>query len=295
MPTIQTNGIETYYERRGEGPPIVFVHGAMLDHSMWEPQIERFAETYETIVYDLRGHGRTGGSEVSSYSADLWADDLHSLIEGLGLERPVVCGHSLGGMVAQVYATKYPDGLSGLVLADTFVPERLHWSERLNALMLWSTIIPVRLFGLARIQRVMLRITTLFDDEDAAGDYATIERLQSEMPPIPAEEFAKIVRAILAFYRQGEGDYRSIAVPTLVMHGENTMGISRRHCEKLAREIPDASLRVVPGGGHASNLDDPEFYSDAIAELLGRIDYDPVDASDGSLSEQATADGGDEC
>lgn len=285
MPTIQTNGIETYYERRGEGPPIVFVHAAMLDHSMWEPQIERFAEKYETIVYDLRGHGRTGGSEISAYSADLWVEDLHALIEGLGLERPVVCGHSIGGMVAQVYATKYPEGLSGLVLADTFVPERLHWSERLNALVLWSTILPVRLFGLARIQRVMVKITTLFDKEAAAGDYRTVERIQAEMPPIPSDEFAKIVRAILAFYRNGEGDYPSISVPTLVMHGENTMGISRRHCEKLAREIPDASLKVVPGGGHASNLDDPEFYSDTIAELLERIDYGPVDASGRSTPE----------
>lgn len=294
MPTIQTNGIETYYERRGEGPPIVFVHAAMLDHAMWVPQIDRFAGKYETIVYDLRGHGRTGGSEVSSYSADLWAEDLHALIEGLGLERPVVCGHSLGGMVAQVYVRKYPEELSGLVLADTFVPETLHWTERLNAFMLWSTILPVRLFGLARIQRVMLRITKLFDNEEVAGDYGTIEQLQAEMPPIPSNEFGKIIRAILAFFRQGEGDYPSIAVPTLVMHGENTMGLGRRHCEKLAREIPGASLQVVPGGGHASNLDNPEFYSDAMAELLERIDYGPADAAGGSTPEQATADGGDE-
>ncbi|WP_458208114.1 alpha/beta fold hydrolase [Haladaptatus sp. NG-SE-30] len=294
MPTIQTNGIETYYERRGEGPPIVFVHAAMLDHTMWGPQIERFTDKYETIVYDLRGHGRTGGSEVPSYSADLWVKDLHALIEGLGLERPVVCGHSLGGMVVQVYATKYPEGLSGVVLADTFVPERLHWSERLNAFVLWSTILPVRLLGLARIQRAMVRVTTLFDDEAEAGDYATVERIQAEMPPIPADEFAKIVRTILAFYQKGEGDYPSIRVPTLVMYGENTMGLGRRHCEKLAREIPGASLRVVPGGGHASNLDDPEFYSDAMAELLKRVDFVRGDAPDDSTPEQATPDGGDE-
>ncbi|WP_435156501.1 alpha/beta fold hydrolase [Haladaptatus sp. DFWS20] len=72
------------------------------------------------------------------------------------------------------------------------------------------------------------------------------------------------------------------------------MGFSRRHCEKLAREIPGASLRVVPGGGHASNLDDPEFYSDAITELLQRVDFGPADATDSSTPKQATADGGDE-
>jgi pimeloyl-ACP methyl ester carboxylesterase len=191
-----------------------------------------------------------------------------------------------------VHATTYPQGLSGLVLADTFVPETLHWSERLTALLLWSTVLPVRLFGLARIQRAMVAITTRFDTDAAAGDYRTVERLQAEMPPIPSDEFAKIVRAILAFYRQGGGDYPSIAVPTLVMYGEHTMGLGRRHGEKLAEGIPGATLRVVPGGGHASNLDDPEFYSDAMAELLDRVDGESVDASV-TTSEHAPSDGGD--
>jgi pimeloyl-ACP methyl ester carboxylesterase len=66
MPTITTNGIETYCERHGWGPPIVFVHAAVLDHSTWGPQIDRLAREYETIVYDLRGHGRTGGSAVTT-------------------------------------------------------------------------------------------------------------------------------------------------------------------------------------------------------------------------------------
>jgi pimeloyl-ACP methyl ester carboxylesterase len=125
----------------------------------------------------------------------------------------------------------------------------------------------------------MVGITTPFDDEATAGDYATVERIQAAMPPIPADEFAKVVRALLAFLRNGEGNYPSIAVPTLVVHGEKTTGMGRRHSEKLAREIPGASLRVIPGGGHASNLDDPELYSDAIAALLERIDDGPVDAS----------------
>ena len=83
MPTILTNGVETYYERRGSGPPVVFVHGAILDHSQWDPQTEELSDDYTVLAYDVRGHGRTGGSRRGSYSVELFADDLAALLDGL--------------------------------------------------------------------------------------------------------------------------------------------------------------------------------------------------------------------
>ena len=87
MPSIQTNDIHTYYDRRGDGPPLVFIHGAILDHAQWEPQLERLSESYTTIAYDVRGHGRTGGSAKESYSIDLFGEDV--LCVELGTERTV--------------------------------------------------------------------------------------------------------------------------------------------------------------------------------------------------------------
>lgn len=75
MPTVRSNDIETYYEQRGDGPPIVFVHGAIVDHSQWEPQLEGLSDEYTTIGYDVRGHGRTGGSVDDPYSIDLFDDE----------------------------------------------------------------------------------------------------------------------------------------------------------------------------------------------------------------------------
>ena len=79
---------------------MVFVHGAILDHSQWDPQIEALRTSFTTYAYDVRGHGRTGGSDRGVYSIDLFADDLAAFIDALGLERSVICGLSAGGCIA---------------------------------------------------------------------------------------------------------------------------------------------------------------------------------------------------
>ncbi|WP_411963726.1 alpha/beta fold hydrolase [Haloferax sp. YSMS24] len=266
MPTVQTNEIETYYVQRGEGPPLVFVHAALVDHSMWAPQLDALADEYTVYAYDLRGHGRTGGSAVESYSVDLFADDLDAFLTALEVERPVLCGHSLGGAVTQVYAARYPDSISGLVLADSWTSELTDWRDRLTLLLLNTQIRLVRVVGLERAQRAGTWLQERFNP-DAGGEYGTWEQLQAEMPPIPFEEFEKIVRAITTFTNVTV-DLRSISVPTLVMYGENTVGYGRRQATRLAAEIPDATLEVVPGGGHGSNLDNPSFYSGAVASFI---------------------------
>lgn len=266
MPTVQTNEIETYYVQRGEGPPVVLVHAALVDHSMWNPQLDALADEYTVYAYDLRGHGRTGGSAVESYTIDLFADDLDAFLTALEIEHPVICGHSLGGAVAQVYAARSPDSIAGLVLADSWTSEPTGWRDRLTLLLLNVQIPLVRVVGLERAQRAGVWIQERFDP-DAGGEYGTWEQLQAEMPPIPFEEFEKVVRAMTTFPRLTV-DLRSILVPTLVMYGENTVGYGRRQATRLAAEIPDATLEVVPGGGHGSNLDNPSFYSETVASFV---------------------------
>ena len=74
MFAIQTNGVETYYECQGEGPPVVFAHGAIVNHSQWDPQYDALSDDCETVAYDVRG--RTGGSPRGRRSTDRFTDDL---------------------------------------------------------------------------------------------------------------------------------------------------------------------------------------------------------------------------
>ncbi|RDI70823.1 alpha/beta fold hydrolase [Halopelagius longus] len=272
MPTVRTNDVETYYERRGDGPPVVFVHGAILDAAQWTPQMNALEGEYTVVAYDVRGHGRTGGSARESYSVELLAADLRALVAALDLDRPVVCGLSMGGCIAQVYAAAHPDEVAGLVLADTFTPElfdRREWLQR--SAMLRATVPFVRLVGYERVERAMVWLHERFS-KGVSGDYGRIESLRAEGPKMETAEFAKVVRAVAAFH-ETTVDYSAVAAPTLVLYGEFEPSFVRRHAAKMAAEIPRVTVREVPGAGHASNLDDPDFFTDAVRAFLAVIDF----------------------
>ncbi|WP_313694011.1 alpha/beta fold hydrolase [Halorarum halobium] len=266
MPTVRTDDVETHYLRRGSGPPVVFLHGAMLESSQWLPQAEALADEYTTIAYDVRGHGRTGGSEIESYSIDLFAEDLDAFLRALDLDRPVLCGLSMGGAIAQVYAARYPEGVAGLVLADTFTPEFTTWRDRVQFATLRATIPPARLIGYERVERVLTWLNELVNP-GSAGDYDTVEELREDAPTMATAEFVKVVRALTA-YPGTPLDLSAITAPTLVLYGENDVGLARRQAAKLGAELPDATVRVVLDAGHASNLDDPAVVTAAIREFL---------------------------
>jgi pimeloyl-ACP methyl ester carboxylesterase len=282
MPTVATNGVETYYERRGGGPPIVFVHGAALDHAQWASQVEALSDEYATVAYDVRGHGRTGRSTEEEYSLDLFAEDLEAFVATLELDRPVICGLSMGGCIAQAYAARRSDRLAGLVLADTFTPEFLTRGERLQrSVLLRAMIPPVRLLGYERVEWAMVWLHERLR-RGSSGDYGEIERLRAKGPRMETDEFAKTIRAVARFH-ETMVDLPSITAPTLVLYGENEPAFVRGHAAKLAAELPDVSVREVPGAGHASNLDDPEFFTRAVREFLAGVDArDASGTSDGS-------------
>lgn len=281
MPTVRTNDVETYYERRGDGPPIVFLHGAVLNHAQWASQMDALSDEYTTIAYDVRGHGRTGGSAAEAYSIDLFTEDLDAFVTALNLERPVLCGLSMGGCIAQTYAARHPDRLAGLVLADTFTPAFLTWGERLQrSVLLRATIPPVRLLGYERVERAMVWLHERLR-RGSSGDYGEIERLRAERPRMETDEFAKAIRAVARF-DETRVDLPSITVPALVLYGENEPAFVRRHASRLNATLPDVTVREVPGAGHASNLDDPEFFTRAVREFLAGVGRAPrTDASDG--------------
>jgi len=136
MPKIIANGVDHFYEINGQGFPLVLVHGGFVDSRMWDPQFEYFAKTYMVIRYDLRGHGKTGETSKRQYSIDLFADDLRALLDAMNLDKIILCGLSLGGMVAQSYGVRNNHRLQALILADTAVSVRLTLRDKLQRYIL---------------------------------------------------------------------------------------------------------------------------------------------------------------
>jgi N-formylmaleamate deformylase len=122
----EANGLEIHYLRTGgTKPPVVLLHGLTNSGACWTPLARMLEDEYDVVMPDARGHGKSGAPDHGYRYEDL-ADDVVSLTQGLGLGPPVLIGHSMGGMTAAVVASRRPDWLRGLVLADpTFLtPER---------------------------------------------------------------------------------------------------------------------------------------------------------------------------
>lgn len=153
MPKILCNGQSHYYEQSGEGPCLVLIHGAFGDARFWDPQWKHFLAKRRVVRYDLRGHGRTGGSDLGRYSMATYADDLASLMNGLGIESAVVCGLSWGGGIAQVFAVRYPERLTGLVLAGSTVSMSISLGEKVLRYVLFprsAMMLAIRILNVER-------------------------------------------------------------------------------------------------------------------------------------------------
>ena len=269
MPTVQTNDIETYYDVRGDGPPIVFIHGALADHTAADLQLAAFSDDYTAIAYDLRGHGNTQQPHDTPYSIDQLADDLEAFLTALDLERPVLCGVSMGGMIAQVYASRQPERLGGLVLADTFTPTFVNRRDRFERTVLLKIYRELlRRVGYERALRVMTWL-----GRNLEGNESTSLRADR----FPAMETAAAVTALRALqtFHETDIDLSEIIVPTLILYGEHEMSVVRRHVPTLAATIPGATVQEVPGAGHASPWDNPAFFNDAVREFLREIPQSP--------------------
>jgi pimeloyl-ACP methyl ester carboxylesterase len=122
MRSLRRDGVDLFYEEaQGDNPPILLVHGWCCDHAYFAPQLEHFANRgHRVVAVDLRGHGRSDKPE-GSYAMEVFADDLAWLCEQIGLAKPVVVGHSMGGIVAFDLAARYPDLPSGVVMLDAAV------------------------------------------------------------------------------------------------------------------------------------------------------------------------------
>lgn len=173
----------------------------------------------------------------------------------------------MGGCIAQVYAARHPDRVSALVLADTWTPPHRSRSETFQYEVLLPGIVPlVRLVGYERVEKAMVWVRERFS-KGVSGEYENIERLREGAPKMTTDEFAKVMGA-LATFRDVDVDHAAIAAPTLVLYGENAPLFTRRHVPALEASLPNATVGVVPGAGHASNLDDPAFFSDAVRSFL---------------------------
>ena len=257
MEVVRANGLEIAYERVGDGPPVVFVHGAAVDARMWQPQLAALADEFTAVTWDEPGAGRSSDVPADFGLAD-YAACLAALIDALDLGPAHVAGLSWGGTVAQELYRHHPEFVATLILVDTYAG--------------WKGSLPkdeVRI----RVQGVRQML--------AAADHLFDPTLPGLFAGDPPAEFVPLLEAMAADVRpeslrtallvMAEADERDllprIAVPTLLIWGERDARSPLSVARQFEKAISDTKLVVISGAGHVSNLERPEAFNDAVREF----------------------------
>ena len=260
MPKIAIPGGEIYYEESGEGEPLVFASGLNGVARYWQPQVAVFDKRFRVITYDHRGTGSSDRNQ-RSFSVDGMASDLIALLDALKIERTHLVGLSTGGAIGQTIAIEAPQRLNRLVMCSTWT----HcdpWFRRLfEARKAMYQQAGAELH--AMFHPLWLLPPDYVNAHDAEIDE---ERKRAAGTAPPVEISVGRIDALLAFDRRA-GLWR-IRTPTLIIAADNDYLTPSYYAKTLAREIPNAKLEIVEGGGHSISKTKPERFNRLVMDFL---------------------------
>jgi 3-oxoadipate enol-lactonase len=257
MPSVTVNGVRLNVIDEGDGPPLVFLHGFPLDHSMWDGQRREFRSSHRVLIPDLRGLGRSEVSPVP-VTMDLFADDVAALLDAVGVTEPaIVCGLSMGGCIAFAFVRRHAAKLKGLILCDCravadtaeMVANRRKLAERVltdGPPVVVEAMMP-RLFG-----------PNTNEKTPQVTDAVRNVMLASSSRGIAAAQLA------LADRPDSTPTLAQIAVPTLIIVGENDAISPPAEMQGFAAGIAGAEAVVIRNAGHMAPMEKPAEVNRAI-------------------------------
>jgi 3-oxoadipate enol-lactonase len=254
------NGIVQNYRRIGNGPPVILIHALGLSLLQWERQLQPLASAYTVIAYDVRGHGASD-APAGPYSMEEFAEDLHGLMDALGVPSAHLVGLSMGGMIAQEFVLRSPDRVRSLVLADTTSEyrqdARRQFAER-------ARVAEER--GMAPlIEAIMER---WFTEEFRSRFPGAVERIRLILGSTNPVGYAAACRAVAEIDTTER--LVSVGVPTLVLVGAEDHSTTPEMALKIHEHIPGSLYQIIPDTGHLSNVSAPDVFTQAVVETIIR-------------------------
>jgi 3-oxoadipate enol-lactonase len=249
------------YEAAGDRtmPPLVFLHGIGGAARGWRGQLEAFSDRYHAIAWDMPGYG--GSAPLSIVSIATLADALQDFLQQVGAAKPILVGHSIGGMIVQQWLVKNPRVASAVVLAQTspafgkpdgdwqksFIDARLGPLDRGETLVSLAPMLVKELVG---------------DDPDPAG----LALARDCMASVPPATYRATMLALMGFDLREA--LNNMAVPTLVLSGSKDKNAPAPMMAKMASYIPSAEYVEIEGAGHLVNLERPKAFNAALDRFL---------------------------
>lgn len=247
--------IQLAYDFRGSGPPLVFVHGLTFDRTSWQPIIDRLADRYRCTAVDLPGHGDSDGPPRPL--GDI-AAALHRLLDELGIDRPVVVGHSMGAPVVCIYAATYP--VRGVVVVDQTLFVR-PFAELAHSL---APGLRGDDFGTAfEPFRQSIGIDRLPEPERSR--LAAQQRIRQDLVLGYWDEMLRTTPA--QFQARIDNTVPAIRAPFLAVFGHVLDAHEYQH---LRRFLPSAQVEQWPDRGHLVHLAEPDRFADRLAAFASQ-------------------------
>jgi pimeloyl-ACP methyl ester carboxylesterase len=248
MAYVDRDGVQIYYEDNGAGTPLLLSHGYSATSQMWKGQVVALGGRFRVITWDMRGHGLSDSPEdQAAYSEAASVGDMAAILDACGVERAVIGGLSLGGYMSLAFNVAHPDRVLGLILCDTGPgyrnpTAREGWNQTAHER---ARALDTR--GLAALgESAEVQVST---HRSAAG-------LARAARGMLAQVDSRIIESL-----------ERITVPTMVLVGENDtpfLGAT----DYMAAKIPGARKEVIAGAGHASNIDQPAAFNQAVESFV---------------------------
>ena len=255
----QEGRLRYWIEGPEDAPVVVMVHGATLDHHMFDPQVTALVGLYRVIRVDLPGHGASRPAPATFSVASL-AQDLLAVLQAEGITRVALVGQSMGGDLCQEFLLQFPEMVDRMALIGCVPVTRSAGS--VGGLFARWAVMKLRLVPLARFRQQVVDCSAV---KPQSREYA-----RECIGRMTRAELVATWRAIASTPHE-QADYR-LPCPTLMIVGEQDAvggGWVRETALRWAEQEPRARLATIPAAGHIANLDAPHAVNDALQEFLG--------------------------
>jgi pimeloyl-ACP methyl ester carboxylesterase len=266
MAFITVNSANLYYEDEGHGAEtIVFSHSMLFNLRMFDDQVEALKSSYRCVRFDFRGQGKSEVTE-GGYNLDNLANDTAELIEKLECIPCHFVGFSMGGMVGMRIAARRPDLIRSLILIDTSSEPDSPIHRLRNRALLWTA----RNLGL---RPVASRVIKMFFGQNALRDPGRQHIRKTWKMHFLSNDRTGISKAVQGVIsRNGiTSELVNIRCPALILWGEEDRLTDKKKAEMMQVHIDNSTLKIIPGAGHMSTVEEPAFINKAIIDFLRAI------------------------
>ncbi len=277
MPFAISWDARIYYEVRGSGPPLALVEGLGYAMWMWILQIEDLSRDHKVIVFDNRGVGKSDKPQYL-YTMDLFAEDLKAVLDSTGTDSAHVLGVSMGGMIAQQFALKYPQRVRSLILVATHHGGRDIDPPPEETVRAMFGPPPPHIKNERDLYRY--RMSYAFSKEWIESNRDLLERLIEHRirEPQPYEAYINQAMAVAGF--DASASISRIECPVLIINGENDRVVPVSNAFKLHSKIKGSSLVIFRGAGHVVNIERSAVFNSIVRSFIASVEsgsYRPVE------------------